>query len=513
MLAWPDCQVKNEFLWSCRLFQEKKFVDLCAGFLYSISRILTEKSMSLGDNDLWLVPSASRVSPEVTRDGPVRARGLPMDALWPRVRQLLQETLTADEFLHWIEPLKEKAADSAHLVLRAPTRFHYEWIREHYLGLIRSSCRSLDRGVRIELLELAAERKSGGVGEVSLQNLPLSTHFDPSCKLNTFCVAPFNRFAFEAAQAACLHQAPVYNPLFIEAPLGLGKTHLLHAIGNALTTAKGSTAAYLDCGQAGEYGSSGLDLHSKTLHHALTHVEVLLVDNVHLLPVEGNFQHNLSDIFDEFYNLNRQMVFTATSLPNKIPHLISTLRSRLNWGLLAKITEPEPSDSILVIDTLFSAAELSPSPELSSVLAKQRPFNFRRSRECVQNLQRIVEKEGSLPDAKQIQDLFQERRGSEEGLSILAVQQAVCDDFAVSLGALLGTGKTRPLVSARQVGMYLSRKLTGTTYAVIGSSFGGRDHSTVIYACRKVSSEVKRNRDFAERIVQVERKLLKSFRC
>jgi chromosomal replication initiator protein len=436
-----------------------------------------------------------------------------MDSLWMRVRQLLQQNLSTDEFFQWIEPLKEKTLDRGRLILHAPTRFHYDWIQEHYLELIRSCCHRLNHAVHITLVERPRELKPLEAGEAAFQSLPISTDFESSYSLSTFCVAPFNRFAFAAVQAVCHQTTLAYNPLYIEGPLGLGKTHLLHAIGNFVTPVGTSTPVYLDCRKLMRYGQSHLDLPPGTFRHPLASVKVLLVDNVHLLPADANFQHHLLDIFDKLYNLERQMVFTGNRLPNKISELMLGLRSRLSWGLIARIAEPDSDDCIQVIKGLFTAVGLSSPPQLSRLLAEKRPFNFQSMRETVHKLQGFVENGGSLSEIRQIQTVLENSRNSQQGISIQAIQQAVSDAFTVSLEALLGTGKNRAMVNARQVGMYLSRKLTGSTYAAIGSHFGGRDHSTVIYACRKVSSEKNRSRDFAERIVEVEKNLLKSYKC
>jgi chromosomal replication initiator protein len=153
------------------------------------------------------------------------------------------------------------------------------------------------------------------------------------------------------------------------------------------------------------------------------------------------------------------------------------------------------------------------SQDICRYLAEQGPLNFHDIKDFVEKLQEIVEKEGSLPNLRE-RSLGIQPDGTPrpERLSIQAIQKEVCVAYNVSPEALPGATKSRPIVIARQVGMYLARKLTGCTYATIGSSFGGRDHSTVIYACRKVRAEMRRNRTFAERIVEIEKKLLEAYR-
>jgi chromosomal replication initiator protein len=207
------------------------------------------------------------------------------------------------------------------------------------------------------------------------------------------------------------------------------------------------------------------------------------------------------------------MVFTATRLPHQIPDLSLGLRSRLGWGLIARIQEPDIDGCYQVIETFLGANKMPGSKEICRYLAEHGPLNFHEIKDFVEKLQEIVEKEGSLPSLKE-RSLAIHRNSTPrpERLSMQAIQKEVCAAYGVSLEALPGATKSRPLVIARQVGMYLSRKLTGSTYAAIGGAFGGRDHSTVIYACRKVRAEIRRNRVFAERIVEIEKKLLEDYK-
>jgi chromosomal replication initiator protein len=205
-------------------------------------------------------------------------------------------------------------------------------------------------------------------------------------------------------------------------------------------------------------------------------------------------------------------VFTATRLPHQIPDLSLGLRSRLGWGLIARIQEPDIDGCYHVIETFLGASKMPASKDICRYLAEHGPLNFHEIKDFVEKLQEIVEKEGSLPSLKERSlAIHGNTTPRPERLSMQAIKKEVCAAYGVSLEALPGATKSRPLVIARQVGMYLSRKLTGSTYAAIGGSFGGRDHSTVIYACRKVRAEIRRNRVFAERIVEIEKKLLETY--
>jgi chromosomal replication initiator protein len=436
-----------------------------------------------------------------------------MDSLWPEARRVLKQTLTAEQFQQWIEPLKVTTLQSGHLVLQAPSRFHYYWIEEHYLALMQSSCRMIDSGVRLLLQKPDGQGKSSKTQRPFIGNVPLTTTFQTSQTFENYVLAPFNRFAYAVAKDVCQDDDATFNPLFIEGPPGLGKTHLLHAIGNDWQANNDDSVAYLSCRNLLVFGPSIPPSPYEALWQTLGGLKVLLVDDVHQVPTEGNFQQHLREIFNWCYDVGTRMVFTATRLPHQIPDLSLGLRSRLGWGLIARIQEPDIDGCYHVIETFLGASKMPASKDICRYLAEHGPLNFHEIKDFVEKLQEIVEKEGSLSSLKERSlAIHRNTTARPERLSMQAIQKEVCAAYGVSLEALPGATKSRPLVVARQVGMYLSRKLTGSTYAAIGDSFGGRDHSTVIYACRKVRAEIRRNRVVAERIVDIEKKLLGDYK-
>jgi chromosomal replication initiator protein len=429
--------------------------------------------------------------------------------MWLQVCRVLKETLSTDQFARWIEPLKVSTLQSDQLHLQVPTRFHYDWVLENYLALIQSCCFKIDSNVRVHLKMPDGKSKPAGTEAAATENLPLTTTFNPVQTFENYVVAPFNQFAQAAAQDLCQPSSPPYNPLFIEGPPGLGKTHLLQAIGNSWTANDAGSTAYLGCRSLLADDPTLSSTLPEALWQFLSTIRVLLVDDIHLLPLEGNFQQNIREIFNWCHDVGRQMVFTANRLPHQIPELVSGLRSRLGWGLIVRIREPDLNSCYQVLESFFGETEKPIAANVCSFLSKQGPLNFHEIRECVEKLQEVVNKQGRLPDLKEKSPALGGSGSVDpKRLSIQAIQKEVCSSYSISIEALPGVTKSRPLVIARQVGMYLSRKLTGATYAAIGSSFGGRDHSTVIYACRKVRAEMRRNRAFAERVVEIEQKIL-----
>jgi chromosomal replication initiator protein len=435
-----------------------------------------------------------------------------MTSVWSSIRQFLQQHLSADDFAQWVQPVKARLLDAGHLILQVPTRFHSEWIREHYLPLMYAHCERERIPLHIRLRVPAKGERALPYTQRSYHSRLIISQFQPSQTFTSFVVAPFNHFAFAAARSVCEVRPANYNPLFIEGPPGLGKTHLLQAIGNYFTENRAGSAVYIKCRKFLENELASHDFSLSQLRESLREAEILLIDDVHLLPNGGNLQQYFLEIFNDFYHQEKLLVFTGTRLPQEIPELLSGLRSRLSWGLIARISVPEINHWSRLIETVLTQAAIPYSPQLCEFLTKDDPLNFNALGKTVKRLKEIFQERRELPELTQLKHFLSAKDTVPDEVSIETIQEVVCKAYNVSLEALLGSCKTRLLVTARQTGMYLSRKLLDATYASIGATFGNRDHSTVIYACRKVVAELKRNRDFAELIVEIERTLSVPYR-
>jgi chromosomal replication initiator protein len=428
-----------------------------------------------------------------------------MAPLWSKICKFLEGQLTGEEFSRWIEPIDAKPVDGGRLILQLPSRFHYEWFREHYLPVISAYCEQNAIVGHIDLQVTIKAREILRPETPSMEDAVVSREFRSCQDFAAFVVAPFNQFAFTAARSLCEGGPARHSPLFIEGASGLGKTHLLQAIGNFFTARCPGSAAYLDSQRLLRDDLSPHSLYWSHLREALRDVEIFLIDDMHLLPDDGILHQYLLELFDDFYNDERLLAFAATRLPQQLPNLASGLRSRLSWGLIARIPNPDRSHRLHVIRALLTQAGLPVRPEVCNLLTEEPPIGFLSIQERVEKLKEIFQERGELPDSRELILSLGDKQTITDPLSMESIQQAMCKTYNVSPEALLGNCRTRMLVLARQTGMYLARRILGATYASIGVSFGNRDHSTVMHACRKVVAEIKRNPDFAEHIVKIER--------
>jgi len=428
-----------------------------------------------------------------------------MASLWSKIREFLKGRLTGEEFSQWIEPIYAKPVDGGHLILELPTRSHCEWFREHYLPLVSAYCDQEGIAAHTDFKLAVKSGRTPRSERPPIQEAVVSSKFRSGQNFASFVVAPFNHFAFAAAQSLCEGGPFRHSPLFIEGPSGLGKTHLLQAIGNSFTARRPGSAAYFDTRRLLRDDSSPDSLSWSHLREALHKVEIFLIDDMHLLPNQGSLQEHLIDLFNDFYDNERLLVFAAIRLPQQIPNLLSGLRSRLSWGLIARISNPERPHRFHIVKAILTQAGLPVLPEVCNLLTEEVPVSFPAIQERVEKLKEIFQEQGELPDIRNLTLSLSNKEAMKNQLSMQSIQQAMCKAYNVSLEALVGSCRTRLTVLARQTGMYLARRLLGATYASIGACFGNRDHSTVIYACRKVVAEIKRNQDFAKRIVQIEK--------
>jgi len=194
------------------------------------------------------------------------------------------------------------------------------------------------------------------------------------------------------------------------------------------------------------------DFSLSQLRQSLREVEILLIDDVHILPSDGSVQQYFLEIFNDFYDKERLLVFTGTRLPQQMPELLSGLRSRLSWGLIARIFEPELNQWSHLTETLLTQAGIPYLPQLYELLTRDGPVNFHTLQKTVKRLTEIFQERRELPDITQLQLLLSTKDTLRNEVSVKSIQRAVCEAYNVSLDALLGNCKTRLLVTARQAG-------------------------------------------------------------
>jgi chromosomal replication initiator protein len=450
--------------------------------------------------------------------------------LWSRILRLVQAGISEQSFRTWFTQTSPSSLSEGELVVEAPSDFHVEWIEDKYGGaLAEAAQRILGRPLDISVVssETAAvppvptvelTRSDPGssdpvTGAGSLRPAGGGGAF-PGPGLNhrytflRFVVGDDNQLASAASRAVAEKPARMYNPLFLYGGVGLGKTHLMHAIGNAIVeNDPGRKVAYVpsehftnDLVTAIQEGTTG------DFRRRYRRIDLLLVDDIHFLEGKERTQEEFFHTFNALYDAQKQIVVTSDRPPKEIPGLEQRLVSRFEWGLVADIQAPDFETRVAILRKKALDDGLTLDDEVIDFIARSCTSSVRELEGAVIKLlaySSLKHREIDLSLArKALQGMFGGDRASTRGRpTVDGVRDAVARHWDVKPAALASKRRTKDLTVPRQVAMYLIRELLELPLTRIGDTFGGRDHSTVIHSIRKVEERMARDAAF-ERAVQ-----------
>jgi chromosomal replication initiator protein len=424
------------------------------------------------------------------------------EQVWDDVSRRLRETLNETTHSTWFG-----AAGGGHLsdeafVVVVPNDFTREWIESHFLGLVRSATReSLGREVRVALT-VAEEPEPAETVAAPLSVPPAEAHLGPNPKytFDNFVIGSSNRFAHAAALAVAEAPAQAYNPLFIYGGTGLGKTHLLQAIGAYVSDhSKGLTHRYVTSETfMNDFINSLRDKRIEGFKHRYRAYDVLLVDDIQFLEGKERFQEEFFHTFNSLYEAGRQIVISSDRPPKEIATLEERLRSRFEWGLITDIQPPDLETRIAILRKKVTTDRITMhDPEVLTFIAGRVSTNIRELEGALTRVVAFSSLTGLPLDvdlAEQVlRDLVPSNGGVPE-VTIGLIQEAVCDRFSLSVEELCSQRRSQAVAYPRQVAMYLSRELTDASLPKIGKEFGGRDHSTVLHANAKITRMISEDR-------------------
>ncbi len=337
-------------------------------------------------------------------------------------------------------------------------------------------------------------------------------HVNTSKSLNltytfeSFVVGSSNRFAHAAALAVAEQMAVNYNPLFIYGGVGLGKTHLLHAIGNHVSAlCRTNRILYLSSEQfINELIFSIRKDYMARFRDKYRNIDLLLIDDIQFIARKERTQEEFFHTFNTLYHDHKQIVLTSDCPPKKIPTIAEQLRSRFEWGLIADIQPPDLETRIAILKKKADMQKVTLPDEVALYIASKVKSNIRELEGGLSKLKAYSTFNGkviTLELAKKVlQDMFE---ATPKKVTVELVQQAVANHYQVEIDSMKSHGRSRDVTLPRQIAMYLSRELTNLSLPDIGKNFGGRDHTTVLHACRKVESIQARDLTIKQSIMQI----------
>jgi chromosomal replication initiator protein len=408
--------------------------------------------------------------------------------IWVDVSKNLESKMSKGEFKTWFSRTSLKRFDPEVVVLGVPNKFVATWLNDNYLIDIKKSFKKIAKispSIHFSYDHEAMEKEPR---EVEMSESYLKRRLNPSMTFETFMTGECNRFAWSTAREVAEKRTEEYNLLYLYCVNGLGKTHLLHAIGNhRLKKYPRCRLRYLSSDAfSSDFTYSIKNDRLDDFRSDLSNLDLLLFDDIHHLANREKTQEEFLSVFNALYSRKQQLVITGDSAPNKLRNINPELKSRLGWGLLADIDDPDQALKISIIQKEAAEDNLS--------LAEDVVFFLSNSSGDIKNLLKNmirVQTFASLSDEpvtiSTVRTLIRDRNRSE--ITLEDIMTTTAGYFNISMSDLLSNKKNRIYSYPRQLAMYLARKFTNLSFKEIGNSFNHKDHSTVIHALRKIEKE------------------------
>ena len=427
-----------------------------------------------------------------------------MRTVWNQTATNLEKVISPQNYINWIQPIQYSHADDSSVVVSVPTQFFKEWLEDNYLDLINSALsitaeKNLSIAVTVKADELVPLPLENQISEAAAQKpckdvKPIQTDRDcaplnPRYTFDQFVSGSGNQFAHAAAMAVANNPAITYNPLFIYGGVGLGKSHLLHAVGHQMLTQKPETrVCYCSAEKFMHEMVNCIRLNKmEEFRERYRSVDVLLIDDIQFIAGRERTQVEFFHTFNSLYESHKQIVITSDKFPREMPNLEERLRSRFEWGLIADIQPPDVETKIAILKKKAELNRIVLPDEVAYFLASSDTRNIRELEGMLirlgaySSLQHIPI---TLVMAKNnLKDILVDKR---KDITVELIQKNVADHFGLKVADLKSDKRLKTFVLARQVAVWLCRDLTSASYPDIGNKFGGKDHSTVIHSAKKI---------------------------
>lgn len=431
-----------------------------------------------------------------------------MDSLWHRCLSSLEEELPAQEFTTWIRPLQAVRRNGA-LEIFAPNEFVRERVTEHYLSRIQSMLGQLAAGesltVRLEVgsSQGSVETSAGLRAGAATQGQGYPDNLNPDFTFESFVIGSSNQLAMAAGRQVAAEPGLAFNPLLIYGGSGLGKTHLMHAIGNRLKQERADARVV--------YLSSErfvTDMIKALQHNTINQfkefyrsVETLLIDDIQFLAGKERSQDEFFHTFNALMENRQQIVLSCDRYPKEVQGLEDRLKSRFGWGLTTAIEPPDLETRVAILMAKGAQAGVELSEEVAFFIAKRVRSNVRDLEGALRKVVANARFMGVAIDVKFATEALRDLLSVQEKLiSIENIQKTVAEYYKIRVADLLSKRRSRSVARPRQMAMAIAKELTDRSLPEIGDAFGGRDHTTVLHAHRKIKelrdSDPKTAEDF-----------------
>ncbi len=419
--------------------------------------------------------------------------------LWNQCIRVLQAELPEQQFNTWIRPL-QAVDDGGILRLLAPNRFVVDWLQQHYMERILEVIDDNDASTEV-VVEVGSRGPSrtasppadrGPSSAVRARGqAPVVPRLNPVFTFENFVEGKSNQLARAAATQVGENPGKSYNPLFIYGGVGLGKTHLMHAVGNAMLKANpGSRVSYVHSERFVSDMVKGLQ-HNKIseFKRAYRSLDALLIDDIQFFAGKERSQEEFFHTFNALLEGQKQIILTCDRYPKEVNGLEERLKSRFGWGLTVAIEPPELETSVAILISKANAEGIALPDEVAFFIAKRIRSNVRELEGALRRVIANYRFTGRAIDLDFAKDALRDLLAVQDRLvSIENIQKTVADYFKIRVGDLLSKKRSRSIARPRQLAMALAKELTNHSLPEIGDAFGGRDHTTVLHGCRRIEA-------------------------
>ena len=426
---------------------------------------------------------------------------LTAEGLWTEVSERLRAALNDKTYRTWFSEAEGLELSDESFTLTVPNDFTREWIESHFLGLINAAVRDATGHERRIDLSVRHVESDGMSPEPQLEvdEPPRVEGLNEKYNFDSFVIGSSNRFAHAAALAVAEAPAQAYNPLFIYGSTGLGKTHLLQAIGHYIGEhLRDLSVCYVTSERfMNDFINSLRDKRIEGFKQRYRTFGVLLIDDIQFLEHKERIQEEFFHTFNTLYEAGKQIVISSDRPPRQIATLEQRLRSRFEWGLMTDIQPPDLETRIAILQKKVRTDGIQVAdPQLLTFIAGRVSTNIRELEGALTRVVAFSSLTGRPMTVDLAQDVLRDvfPQGEAAQVSIERIQDEVSERFGLSKEELIGDRRSQNIVYPRQVAMYLSRELTDSSLPRIGRHFGGRDHTTVIHATSKIARLIREDR-------------------
>lgn len=437
-----------------------------------------------------------------------------MASVWNKVLVCLEDYIPTEQIEEWLRPTEVLSESKSQLQVVVPNDIFIDWIQENYLAYIETALQDLHfPDCKIQFLTQAqgdAMRIASKPAQQPSQENPEALKLNAKYKFDNFIVGTSNQFAHAASLAVAEAPSASYNPLYLYGSSGLGKTHLLHAIGHSLcSTRPHLKICYTTCEEfTNQFINSIRYNKSEFFRERYRSVDILLIDDIQFLSGKMQTQEEFFHTFNALFEQQKQIIFSSDCAPSEIPKLESRLTSRFQWGLIADIQPPALETRIAILRKKAEAARVHLPDDVVLYVANKVKTNVRELEGALVKLEAYASLGKRRIDLALAEQALRNFVKDEVApISCEKIQRFIADHYKIHPKELTSRNNSKRIAQPRQVAMYLTRQLTEMSLPEIGVAFGNKHHSTVLYSINKVEKKINESNDYQALITSFKKSL------